>query len=599
MKTASINVLVLFAACLGTIGLRAQAPQTPQDSKSSPPRGQQPGQAQLHVPPEAQHMHSSTYKYLVSDEGRAWMQVSGRPISKSLNERFGPPSPAAVEQARARLLRMAAQPQAVETESDEKSAPCNGSAGARFNLEPRANAEPQNEPVADFILNGVGQGEDLIVQAANDWRGEYPNKKWNDSISGYYVHSSKTADCSVQFEGGLPDIGQTFGFGEGAVAADPVRRAVFMADGRYPAGIGLFRATTANLLNPKICPPGTHLEAQAESCWGQTPPVLLGPNGTFPGLGNVVVDERATGTGAGDVYVLWNDTYEYLVACTNSLAQCSSPLNVGGKGNIISAGAYIQVRTDGLITISYEISQYVNESILFVTCTSAGAPNPPVCQQPTTAATIAHPIPTAEFPNQILQNITNAGMVTYPKHVNRQENNGGFTTFLVYDDCKNPYTPPPPPNDPPTLCLSAEVNMTLSTDNGQTWSNPVSVNVANAHQFYPSIALDASTGTVSIAWYSTEGDRFFHDIRVFMAQIAPGSTALGPAKPVTTFSPIDTDPGPETFYLGDANMGAIAHGTGKAGQSHLYLSFDSAAVNGTYNKKPLPELNNHIKLITY
>jgi hypothetical protein len=359
------------------------------------------------------------------------------------------------------------------------------------------------------------------------------------------------------------------------------------------------------LLNPAICPPGTHLEAQAESCWGQTPPVLI-QAGPAPALNNLVVDERATGsgTGAGDVYLLIWDAYVYIVACTNSLSQCSSPLNIGGlqvgQPGDNSPGSYVQVRADGVITINYELDQYTNEPISFITCTPAGAPNPPVCQPPTTAATVPNPIPTAEFPNQILQNITSADMFTYPKHVNRQESNGTFTTFLVYDDCKNPYTLPPPPNGQlPTLCLSAEVNMTYSQNGGQTWSTPVSVNLANAHQFYPSIALDSSTGTVSVAWYSTQGDPFFHNVRVFMAQIPPGSTTLGAAQPVTSFSAIDTDPGPQSFYLFDLNMGAVAHGTGTAGQSHLYLSFDSVAVDGTYNKQPLPELNNHITLVTY
>jgi hypothetical protein len=46
-------------------------------------------------------------------------------------------------------------------------------------------------------------------------------------------------------------------------------------------------------------------------------------------------------------------------------------------------------------------------------------------------------------------------------------------------------------------------------------------------------------------------------------------------------------------------MGAAAHGTGKAGERHLYLSLDSEAVNGIYNGKLLPELDNHIKLLTF
>jgi hypothetical protein len=69
---------------------------------------------------------------------------------------------------------------------------------------------------------------------------------------------------------------------------------------------------------------------------------------------------------------------------------------------------------------------------------------------------------------------------------------------------------------------------------------------------------------------------------------------------VTTFTPIDDDPG-NVAFLGafDYRIGAIARGTGTAGQSHLYLSFDSETVHGIYNKKTLPELNNHIDLIPF
>ena len=46
-------------------------------------------------------------------------------------------------------------------------------------------------------------------------------------------------------------------------------------------------------------------------------------------------------------------------------------------------------------------------------------------------------------------------------------------------------------------------------------------------------------------------------------------------------------------------MGAVARGTGVAGQSHLYLSFDSISVNGIYNAEPVPDGNNQIQLATY
>jgi hypothetical protein len=148
--------------------------------------------------------------------------------------------------------------------------------GARFNLEPRANAVPQNQASADFLLNRVGSNEDLIVQAANDWRGNLTSdKQWDRSVSGYYVHRAAAADCSVQFEGGLPAFSaqgsNLMGVGDPVVAADPARDAFFMADQRFGSadtgGVGLFRVAASRLLNASACPSGTHTEAQAASCW--------------------------------------------------------------------------------------------------------------------------------------------------------------------------------------------------------------------------------------------------------------------------------------------------------------------------------------------
>jgi hypothetical protein len=170
---------------------------------------------------------------------------------------------------------------------------------------------------------------------------------------------------------------------------------------------------------------------------------------------------------------------------------------------------------------------------------------------------------------------------------------------MVYTDCLNLYLEPQPAAENGG-CLNTDVKMTISQDGGQTWSTPASITPAVAQNFFPSITNDASTGTTSIAYYSTRNDIFFRNTRVFMSQIPPGSTTVGTAHPVSAFSPIDIDPG-GVSYLGalDYRMGAMAHGTGTAGQSHLYLSFDSDTVSGTYNQKPLPELNNFIELITY
>lgn len=597
MKKASI-VLALMAACLSNVALYAQA-VSGQAVPASNNRLQLLNRSQS---PLLNHkvraVHKPTERFLTSEEGRALMQVSGSPISKSLNDRFGEPSQAALDQAQDRWREISVERAQISGEPPAGSVPCNNNGGARFNLEPRKNAVFQNNASADFILNGAGSGADLIVQTANDWRGAFPSNGWDNSMSGYYVHTSSTADCSVQFEGGLPNFGSAQGIGQSVVVADATRKAFFLADDRFPAGIGLFRASAADLLNPKICPPGTHQTKQSDSCWMRTTPVLLDANSfDFYDEIGIAVDQRSSGTGAGDVYVLDSDIGRvYITACTNSSLNCSPLLTIATTTENASNFPFVQVRPDGVISISYlgDFDSYPSLPIMFVTCTPAGAPKQPVCQQPVTVTNVV--TPSGLMPNV---NISVVGAELYPQFANRLETDGSYTTFMVYTDCVNLYMEPQPAAENGG-CLNTEVNMTVSPDGGQTWSTPTSITPAVAQNFFPSITNDASTGTVSIAYYSTKNDVFFRDTRVFVSQIPPGSTTVGTAHPVSAFSPIDIDPG-GVSYLGafDYRMGAIAHGTGTAGQSHLYLSFDSDTVNGTYNQKPLPELNNFIELIKY
>lgn len=608
MKALKITLVGLVAGLLLVTPLPGQNPRTASDPSH-------PGsELQLHSPTQIQRSGSATARFLTSEQGRAWFEAAGHPISKYLNQAFGPPSAASVDAARRHLRQMpTAQPAGLA----DAAAPttCNGDFGARFNLEPRANAVPQQSAAADFILNGVGAGQDLIVQTANDARGNLTAKNWDDSQTGYYVHRAASSDCSVQFEGGLPNFEGTMGVGDASVVADPVRGAFFMADVRFGSfgGVGLFRASASDLMNPAVCPNGTHLEKQAESCWMQTPPVLIdriSPQDYGAEL-SLAVDERASnaGKGAGDLYLVANaivngaaDTV-FIVACTNSTLRCSPVTTINSPPN--GAMPYAQVRSDGLVTISYlgaPEQTPTPEPILFVTCKPAGAPKPPVCRQPTTVTAIINPLPTDTNDVLInpLQGINLLVLTSFPKLANRKEPDGSFTTFLVYDACKDPYSPQPPPQNQPTICLNAEVNLTFSTDNGSTWSTPISVDKTSGHHFYPAISTDQSTGTTNIVYYTTEGDKFHHDVRMFLNQIAPGTTTLSPPQQITkNLAPMDIDPNEIALDLDDLRIGAIARGTGIAGQSHLYTSFGLSAVNGIYGGKPVPDKNNHISLSTF
>jgi hypothetical protein len=483
--------------------------------------------------------------------------------------------------------------------------PCNGPSGTRFNLEPRANASIQEAPSTDFILNGVGMGNDLIVQSTSGAVESGPAY----SGGGYFVHTSQTADCSVQFEGGLPPIafqGDTLSGGAGIVKADNSRKAFFAANGVVGSnfsGIGLFRASASDLLNPRLCPNGTHTLAQAKSCWEQTRPAFLDQLPVFDqgGAPFLAVDERADGSGkgAGDVYVLYVSADESaisIVACTNSL-QCGNPATIftaGSGEQLLQFAADVEVTPSGVATVSFSTEDDHDGSgiVMFATCTPAGAPKAPVCSTPATVANLpASQFLTLQF---TLENTSFLLEQTIPRHASRMASGNNFTTFLVFDDCRDEFL-----NAGAAVCVAGEVSLAVSTDSGKTWSKPISVDSKPGHHFFGNVAVDVSTGTASVVYFSTEGDPNFHKVRVMLNQIAPSSTQLGPPALITTKLEAADAFAPCLCFLNEVEVGAVSRGTGAAGHSRLYTSFNSSAVNGTYENRPLPDLNNHISLFSF
>ncbi len=589
MKTVFLFSLAAAAALSGQVAARKH--QVPEAFR------------RFRVPPSAQ------LRFLASEEGRAFLNLTGNPLGKVAQQAFGLPAkttivPHAWMESGAADKSEAADPGATG---------CNTATGARFNLEPRANAVPQNQPSADFLYNRLGLNQDLIVQAANDWRGNLGTTvPWDQSVSGYYVHRSAAADCSVQFEGGLPSFtaqGNTeMGIGNGVVAADPARDAFYMADVRFGSGstggVGLFRAAASTLLNATACASGTHSESQSASCWMATPPVLLFAQPVFDSvsdLPSIAVDQRAGGTGAGNVYVAV-EQFDFntsssgiqLVACSPGLS-CGTAVSVSGS-NAATAFPYVQVRQDGVVTVSFvNANADGSDDILFTTCTASAAQSPLVCGAPALVTHVKQPV----APNTNGTSLLNIDLLawTYPKHASRVEPGGTFTSFLAYESCKNPYQYG---NPMITVCLNAEVLMTSSTDSGRTWSPPLTVDNSSGHHFYPSLAADASTGTVHLTYYSTTGDKFNHEVRVLHNQVAPGGTVLGSPQLVTKLlDPIDGDPQALGSFQSDLFMGAVARGNGTPGQSRLYTSFDSTQVAGTYEGRPNAEQNNHISVLIY
>jgi len=504
---------------------------------------------------------------------------------------------------------------------------CGAAFGAKFNLEPDTHAVPQQLEAVDFIPNRIGLNEDLVVGGSYDFRGGGLGSPapqgvvWDGSVSGYYVHRSTTTDCSPQFEGGLPPVvsnGTTYlGNGGVAVAADPRRDVFFVADLRFGAtdnvsAVGLFRVSSATLLNPILCPNGTHTAAQAKSCWEATPAVVLDPNppgGLTASLdyASLAVDERASnaGVGASDVYVAFEKFNVTaggitLIACTNAALSCSTPLIISNSSpEFGSVDAHVQVRPDGNITVTYvDQNSPPTNTIHFVMCTPMGAPKAPVCSAPTVVANESQALGSSSAGGSLSG--LNLPVFTAARHADRLESDGKtVTTFVVWDRCQTTFQ-----NSPGifSTCLNAQVVMSLSTDGGATWSAPAPVNSSPGHQFFPWISTDTSTGTVNIVYYNTAPDFFQKRIVVSLNQIAAGSTTVGAPIGITSIpAPWDADPTQNPFAIGfDFHFGMKARGMGTPGHSSVYTSFTSTADRrAVYSGSQLPEQNNNLQKLTY
>ena len=157
------------------------------------------------------------------------------------------------------------------------------------------------------------------------------------------------------------------------------------ADPGSAVAIGLFRTTARTLRDPTACPNGTHTDAQATTCWPTTQlvrtgfRVLSGPH--------LAVDERTSGTGAGNVYLVFSefnvpvdDKRLLLVACTNSLVTCAAPVTVTVAPDSIGLQvSQVAVRPDGQITILWTSGDFAGMSIAYHSCTPAVPPTAPRC----------------------------------------------------------------------------------------------------------------------------------------------------------------------------------------------------------------------------
>ena len=485
---------------------------------------------------------------------------------------------------------------------------CTKPDGNLFNLELRPNAVVQTALSVALLPNRVGPNMDLVVATAYDGR----ELGGDDGLShdGFYVQRSG-ANCSPDLEGGLPFINNMFApAGTPTVIADPARDAFFIVDLRFANnpdknGVGIVRTSAANLLNSTVCPSGT--QAGSTSCWSLGAVTNITGLNEFLSSPHIAVDPRkiGAGLGAGDLYTVVTerigtglDTSVSLTACTNSTLDCGKSVTING-GDLNADFGFVQVRPDGLITISYRNTTFpgVNpEDIRFVTCTPNGAPAAPTCGSPQVVTTENNPVFATLIGDLPMMD------QLYPRHVNRLESDGKtVTTFLVYDRCDVAVIQQFGAGN--TFCPNTDVVVTASTNDGVSWSPITKVSPSAGQQFFGAVALDTSTNTVNLAYYSTENDAFQLRPQVFLAQIAPGSTIVAePHLLISDFGDVQATPPisvpDQPLGFGD-RLALAASGTGESGQSRAYVGFTWDSVFGTYNGISSVDVNNHLTNLQY
>ena len=577
---------------------------------------------------------SSTIAFLFSQRGQSMLKASPHPVAPFLLKvggvettatgtgtvRPAPPAQNVIPNPRQALVPIGIlpQPNITPLAAPTVNAGCGTVAGTKFNLEPPAGtppapfALPQNEQTVDAIVGAGTSGADLVVEGANDYRALFG--ALGSSVTGYYVLRSGAA-CAPVFEGGAPSLPDPlnagsflFGGGDPVVRRDATRGAFFEADlrfnGGFPGGttaITVQRTTVANLNNTVNCPNGTHnTDAAARNCWPTGVVINPLPQAMtlfFNDKPHMAVDERSSGTGAGNVYVtatefdfspftLRNFSRIFLVACTNTLSACSAPTFIS-DADLNTQFSHVSVRPDGFVTVSYEEFASTGVQIKFVTCAPASAPATPSCNPPTLVTTETQPL--------IFLGANDFRVATYAKHDHRT-NGANTETFVVWERCHVPASAQVLGG-----CPKSDVVVSESVSGGP-FSAPALVDTAPKDQFFSWINVDRVSGTVNITYYTAESDYYSHFLQVKLAQIAPGGFAPESIASRLLLQTARTDPASDLFlvdfFYGDY-IGVIGVADAANTLRRAYVGYTYNISAATYGSVIHAEQNNYLTRVDY
>ena len=272
----------------------------------------------------------------------------------------------------------------------------------------------------------------------------------------------------------------------------------------------------------------------------------------------------------------------------NTASDCSSPVLLNGSldGGLPSVAVVGGGPNAGAITISF-----VNGSgFQYVSCTPAGAPNPPVCSN----SSLIY------FDPNVYTSLTdNPGFAppTWPVIAARTDT-GGQTLFLVWSNCKiSPF------GTGLHGCPQSQIVMATATAvSSPTWTYR-HISGASGQHYMPSVAFDSGQDIINVAYYSTGSDLYKNRVLMALNQFAPGSVT--PESTIFVTGNYDSVQGDGTgfpvdysYSVGDY-VGLAAHGGSASGSSRAYVGFTNNARIGIYGGIGNTQADNNVSRVTY
>jgi hypothetical protein len=450
---------------------------------------------------------------------------------------------------------------------------------------------PQNEEAITVCKNRPR----IVVEGTNDYRGLLDPA---GNFTGW--HFSTNGGRSIRNEGLLPPV--TVGEGELPSGGDPVVQSdeschIYAASLNYGLdpfnegenAISVYRTTPERL---RECPRGEDFNLTHPSCWPNRRAVATA--GVIGGVGQFLdkewMDVGQSGEAGNVVWVTYSDfaldineplgftgAQIKAVRCSANLSECTEPILISGADPDVQFSD-VTIAEDGSTLVTWvEIAGELEQTAQTFTVKMRLAPPGSTDFGPTQIVSEeTNPIPFGGF-----LHANDFRVATYPKAI-MPEVKGRNVIFIAWDRCRYRLLD--------NICEEAEIVLSRSNDEGESWSNPRTIS-AGGDNYFPAISDEVGNPKFVVAWFTNRFDRIFHNRQdVEMVTIKARGNDITKRQRVTPLSnESEADPLLGGFFIGDYIDVHLLRGTAYVAYNANYRS-----IRVLDEGFPIPQQDNYL-----